>query len=37
MKYGHDMWSLNEWIQCIWMGVLKTVIAMKHEYDFRVG
>jgi hypothetical protein len=32
------MWSLNEWSQCmLWLRVLKTVIAMEYEYDFRVG
>jgi hypothetical protein len=32
------MWSLNKWSQCmLWLRVLKTVIAMEHEDDFRVG
>jgi hypothetical protein len=32
------MWSLNEWYNCmLWLGVLKTVIAMEHECDFRVS
>jgi hypothetical protein len=32
------MWSLNEWCNCmLWLGVLKTEIAIKHECDFRVS
>jgi len=38
LKYDYNMWSLNEWSHCmLWLGVLKIVIAMEHEYDFRVG
>jgi hypothetical protein len=37
LKYEYDMWRLNEWIHyMLWFGVLKTVIAMEYEYDFRV-
>jgi hypothetical protein len=32
------MWSLNEWCDCmLWLGVLKAVITMEHECDFRVS
>jgi len=38
LKYEYDMWSLNEWCDfMLWLGVLKTVIAMEHECDFRVS
>jgi hypothetical protein len=37
LKYEYNMLSLNEWSHCrLWSGALKTVIAMEHEYDFKV-
>jgi hypothetical protein len=38
LKYEYDMWSLNEWCDCMLrLGVLKIAIAMEHECDFRVS
>jgi hypothetical protein len=38
LKYEYDMWSLNEWSHyMLWLGVLKTMIAMEHDYDFRAS
>jgi len=38
LKYEYVMWSLNEWCNSmLWLGVLKNVITMEHECDFRVS
>jgi hypothetical protein len=38
LKYECDVWSLNEWSDCmLWLGVLKTVITMEDECDFRMS